>query len=92
MKSSKLKWKAFFILFKGFSVAKNCLRSEIAPLKKTGTLVSTENGCKSVIKAAKICDDEVQKRLHFVELDTQFKDRMSCQYSFKSTQYRFKLN
>ena len=30
----KVKWKAFFILFKGLSVAKNCLRPESAPFSK----------------------------------------------------------
>ena len=28
----EVKWKAFFIIFKGLSVAKNCLRPENAPL------------------------------------------------------------
>ena len=33
-KSFKVKQKAFFIIFQGFSIAKNCLRLESAPLKK----------------------------------------------------------
>ena len=32
----KVKQKAFFIIFKGLSVAKNCLRPEGAPLKVSG--------------------------------------------------------
>ena len=30
----KVKWKAFFIIFEGLSVARNCLRHEIMPLMK----------------------------------------------------------
>ena len=30
----KVKQKSFFIIFKGLSVAKNCLRPESAPLKE----------------------------------------------------------
>ena len=33
-KTFKVKWKAFFIIFKGLSIAKNCLRPESALLKK----------------------------------------------------------
>ena len=29
----KVKYKSFFIIFKGLSVAKNCLRPESAPVK-----------------------------------------------------------
>ena len=30
----KIKWKAFFIIFRGLSVAKNCLKPESAPFRK----------------------------------------------------------
>ena len=33
-KSFEMKSKVFFIIFKGLSIAKNCLRSESAPLMR----------------------------------------------------------
>ena len=33
----KMKWKFFFIIFKGLSVAKNCVRPESAPLTLNST-------------------------------------------------------
>ena len=41
----KTKYKAFFTFFKGLSVAKNCLRSESAPLAKMREMRSFKNGC-----------------------------------------------
>ena len=37
--------KAFFIIFKGLSVAKNCLRTKSVHLKKKNLLIETEFFC-----------------------------------------------
>ena len=37
--SSEVKWKAFFIIFKGLSIVKNCLRPESAPLNTIAILI-----------------------------------------------------
>ena len=39
----KVKYKTLFIIFKGLSVAKNCLRPEIAPLRVVVKGVNVNN-------------------------------------------------
>ena len=58
-------------------------------LKKTGTLTSTENRRRNM-EAAKVCDDEVQKRLYSVQLGTHFKYHINykCYKSYTRRDFR----
>ena len=44
-KASEVKWKVFFIIFKGLSVTENCLRLESASLMKSSEYRSSHQRC-----------------------------------------------